>query len=429
MHGRIRLAVASQGQLSGRCPCGETVKRVAFVVFATVASSVTAQPVSMRVHDPRLARQDDTFHVFSTGVGIPTWTSRDLVHWQPDGPVFPAPPSWAVKAYMTTNYLWSPDVARFNGKYHLYFAVSPQFGQNNSAIGQATNVTLDRDDQRYAWADQGIVVRTTAADDWNAIDPAIYIDTDKTPWMVAGSFWSGIKLIRLDPETGGRADDRLIPLVRRRPPDAIEAGCIFHHRDFYYLMVSFDYCCRGARSNYQLRVGRSHHIDGPYFDFDGNPMLEGGGTLLLASCGSVRGPGHAGVFDGGALQLLVHHFYDADENGRSKLQIQPLLWPNDGWPLVGESLAETTSATTRPASVVGRWKYSTDFGEPFSVQLLDDGTTRPDVGRWAADHDSLTFAFPGKKQRSTTLRCFLSDDRRLIIGRNDEGAIIRLDRP
>ena len=101
-------------------------------------------------------------------------------------------------------------------------------------------------------------------------------------------------------------------------------------------------------------VGRSREITGPYVDFDGRPMLDGRGTLVLAGYGHVRGPGHAGIFRDGQRDLLVHHFYDADDDGRSKVQVRPVLWTPDDWPLPGEPIAAATTQSAPPAALAGR---------------------------------------------------------------------------
>ena len=394
------------------------------VLLSALAASCPAQLPPMRVHDPRIIKAGDWFYLFSTGIGITVWRSHDLATWERDGVVFDQALPWTANDFPRGNYYWAPDITYFGGKYHLYYAVS-HFGINDSAIGHATNATLDRSDNRFAWADQGSIVRTRTTDDWNAIDPSVFVD-GKTPWLVAGSFWSGIKLLRLDPRTGALADTQRIALARRHAPDALEAGCITHHGEFYYLLVSFDYCCRGVRSTYKLMVGRSRDIAGPYVDFDGRPMMEGGGTLVLAGYGHVRGPGHAGVFNDGQRDLLVHHFYDADEDGRSKVQVRPLIWPADGWPLAGEPLAASPSASTQPARIAGHWMYSIDFTEPFAVELLDDSSTKPDVGRWSVKDGAIIFAAsPPRRSTRLPLTCFLSADQTCFIGRNSEGAIIR----
>jgi arabinan endo-1,5-alpha-L-arabinosidase len=300
------------------------------------------------VHDPRIIKSGDSFYLFSTGNGIPIRRSSDLISWQRLGSVFTDPPAWANKEFPHTRYFWAPDISFFDGMYHLYFAVS-RFGKNNSAIGLMTNTTLDPNDANYKWVDQGKVAETHVGDDWNAIDPSVTFDRDNNPWLVMGSFWTGIKLRRLDAHTGltSADDSKLYSLARRPAPDALEAGYMIRHGEFYYLFVSFDYCCRGIRSTYKTMVGRSKEITGPFTDISGHPMLEGGGSLLLASRDNVIGPGHASVLHADDKDWLVHHFYDANNHARATLQIHPLTWNTDEWPVIGAPIA---TPTTQPAT-------------------------------------------------------------------------------
>ena len=116
----------------------------------------------------------------------------------------------------------------------------------------------------------------------------------------------------------------------------IEAPAIVRRGDFYYLFVSFDFCCRGLESSYKIMVGRAEQITGPYVDRDGKPMMEGGGTLLLDSRGRYHGPGGQAVVLDDGVYRLVHHYYDHEERGAPKLQIHDLSWTADGWPEVSE---------------------------------------------------------------------------------------------
>lgn len=113
---------------------------------------------------------------------------------------------------------------------------------------------------------------------------------------------------------------------------AIEAPFIFKKFDYFYLFASYDYCCRGAKSTYKMRVGRARTLTGPYWDKDGKPMTQGG-TLLLEGNADCHGVGHNAVctFDG--TDYLVFHGYDAKDNGRSKLRTERLEWEN-GWPVM-----------------------------------------------------------------------------------------------
>jgi arabinan endo-1,5-alpha-L-arabinosidase len=75
-------------------------------------------------------------------------------------------------------------------QYYLYYAVSA-FGKNTSAIGVATNKTLDPSDKNFNWIDHGEVIESVPGRDlWNAIDPNLII-AENEPWLVFGSFWNG----------------------------------------------------------------------------------------------------------------------------------------------------------------------------------------------------------------------------------------------
>lgn len=302
-----------------------------------------------RVHDPVIIKEGDTYYVFATGGRrgrncVPIHTSKDLRHWTRIGYVFEELPEWAPKEIPGTRGTWAPDISFFNGKYHLYYSVST-FGKNSSAIGLAVNETLDPNSPKYEWVDHGMVVRSTEGeDDWNAIDGNIIVEDDGKVWLNWGSFWSGMKMKRIDPETGklSTEDTTLYSLASRprsgghqTPPvtGAIEAPFIIKHDGWYYLFVSFDFCCRGAKSTYNVRVGRSREVTGPYVDKDGTPMMEGGGTLVIeATEGAWRGAGHQAVLQEGDKDYLVFHAYDA-ATGRSRLQISTMAW-EDGWPRV-----------------------------------------------------------------------------------------------
>jgi arabinan endo-1,5-alpha-L-arabinosidase len=308
------------------------------------------------IHDPVMFRQDGVYYLFATGQGVAVWSSHDMVRWTREKPVFDAPPAWAVRAVPTfREAIWAPDISFFNGQYYLFYAVSA-FGKNTSCIGVATNATLDPHSPAFKWIDHGKVIQSVpGVTNWNAIDPNIIAADDGTAYMTFGSFWEGIKIVRLTPDRLGVAEplDKLPTLASRKsdpqapnPPapagnpvdaggNAIEAPFIFKHGDSYYLFASIDYCCRGPKSNYKMIIGRAHAITGPYLDETGLPLARGGGTILLAGDSKWYGVGHNGVnsFDG--TDYIVFHAYDAsDPYGRAKLRIDKLRWTADGWPVV-----------------------------------------------------------------------------------------------
>lgn len=296
------------------------------------------------VHDPVMIRQDSVYYLFCTGRGISVWSSTNMKNWKRERPVFDTLP-WAVKTVNGfRNHIWAPDISYHNGLYYLYYSVSA-FGKNTSCIGVATNKTLDPSSSNFKWMDHGKLIQSVPGRDmWNAIDPNLVVDENKTPWLVFGSFWNGMKLVKLNADrvTIAQPEQWYTVAARKRDlilPDsvagdaAIEAPFIYRHEKYYYLFVSFDYCCRGEKSTYKMMVGRSEKIMGPYIDKDGVPMNLGGGSSLLEGDKKWHGVGHNAVADFNGTDYLIFHGYDANDNGRSKLRIEKLTWLND-WPSV-----------------------------------------------------------------------------------------------
>ena len=298
------------------------------------------------VHDPAIIKAGDIYYLFNTVSSeneppglIHIRTSKDLVTWTKVGAVFEKLPDWAKAAVPGTKGLWAPDVAFVNGEYRVYYSVST-FGSNHSAIGLATSPTLDMTSAAYRWTDQGLVYASTRTSDHNAIDPNFVVDREGRHWLAFGSFWTGLKMVRLDPATGKTlaADKTIYPIARRASPGAIEAPFIITHGDYYFLFASFDFCCRGANSTYYTVVGRSKAVTGPYVDFDGKPMMQGFAQIVLHGTldktRRFRGPGHVGVAKVGDRELMVWHAYDASKKGVPTLRIAPIGWTPDGWPVI-----------------------------------------------------------------------------------------------
>lgn len=329
-----------------------------FAIATVTSLQVPAQePAALKLsgdvagtHDPSIAREGNKYYVLATGFApgggqFAIRCSENLTDWKRCGSVFDKAPEWIHQLSPKTRDLWAPDISFFNGKYHLYYAFS-SFGSNVSGIALATNETLDPSSPKYHWTDDGPVLRSKADDDFNAIDPNVVVDDEGVPWMSLGSFWSGIKMRRLDASTGklSEADTRMYSLATRQKPQnaeppppglpanwqAIEAPFIVHHGGYYYLFVSFDLCCRGVHSTYRTMVGRSKHVTGPYVDADGKPMMEGGGMPLLTANERWLGPGGESVLQRPEGDVIVFHAYDA-VTGKPALQVSSLVWKH-GWP-------------------------------------------------------------------------------------------------
>jgi arabinan endo-1,5-alpha-L-arabinosidase len=301
-----------------------------------------------QIHDPAIIKDGDMYYVFATHGGIYIRKSPDLLNWERPFPpsVFPPTnaPDWTQEMVPgSNNDIWAPDISYFNDKFHLYYSVST-FGSNRSVIGLATNTTLDSESDNYKWVDEGLVLESVSSNNYNCIDPNLILDEDGVPWLSFGSFWSGIKMRRLDYDTGlpSDEDETLYSLAQRRVNHgAVEAPFIIRKGDFYYLFVSFDSCCQGADSTYHVMVGRSENITGPYVDRDGTEMLDGGGTQVTFPTERWRGPGHNAILQENGIDYIVYHAYDAENQGIETLRIAPLAWDEDGWPFVdGSTVSE-----------------------------------------------------------------------------------------
>ena len=351
---------------------------------------VTDNPM---VHDPVMAYEDSTYYLFATGMGIQKMTSKDRKNWtvSPD-PVMSVIPQWthdSVPGFRS--HVWAPDIIQWHGRWWLAYSCST-FGKNGSAIGLLSCRSLSQG----LWNDEGCIIASQEKrDNWNAIDPNFVIDDNDNPWVVWGSFWDGIQIVRLDTtmhvakESGVRSQESVGPrtIARRynlnnkdakaalpinpkvaierkqnqvglnsaereqaRPkvnppknptsdyagPNAIEAPFIFKHDGWYYLFVSWDYCCQGSKSNYRVAVGRSKTVDGPYLDSKGIDMRYGGGNLFLeGDKKEFEAAGHCAVYSFNGQDIFICHGYSIAHQGASILIQRPVIWTADGWPTLG----------------------------------------------------------------------------------------------
>lgn len=292
------------------------------------------------IHDPStIIKCDGDYYVLGTGRGISVLTSSNGFDWQRAGRVFDRIPD-SVKLFAPKNdgqSVWAPDIIKLNGQYYLYYAVS-FWGSFVSAVGLMTNPTLNTNDPAYKWTDRGMVVHSVEGEALNAIDPGVCAAPDGTLWLCYGSYHGNIELVQLNPKTGLRIKPNSRVWIIA---DESEASDIIYHNGYYYLFVNHGSCCQGANSTYNIRVGRSKKITGPYLDRYGENMTNGAGTLFLAAAGKDVGPGHFGLLlDDGVVKFSCHYEAEIGRAGRSILDIRPLLWTLDGWPVPGENVRD-----------------------------------------------------------------------------------------
>jgi len=320
---------------------------------------------TLMAHDPVMAYERGTYYLLSTGMGLQWATSRDRRTWvvQPT-PFIEQIPEWtrdSVPGFR--NHVWAPDILRWHDRWWLAYSCST-FGKNTSAIGLMTADRLNGQ-----WRDEGCLVASREKrDDWNAIDPCFVVDDADELWMAWGSFWDGIQLAKIEKEallarldtlnkpTGAPTSiiGKAKTIARRHRPgdpnaaenptskyagrNAIEAPFILKHGGWYYLFVSWDYCCRGAKSNYRVAVGRSQQVDGPYLDREGRPMVDGGGTVVIeGDHRDYEAAGHSAAYELPTGEtVFICHAYSTAMSGQAVLIQRNIGWTADGWPELSE---------------------------------------------------------------------------------------------
>jgi len=318
----------------------------ACVIAPALEAAEEEYSADVRIHDPVLIRENGIYYLFGTGRGIAAFSSRDLRRWKKEPPVFDTLPAWPATVVADfKGRFWAPDIAFHDGTYYLYYCVSSG-GKITSAIGVATNKTLDRNSRDFKWVDHGMIVQSVPYRDlWNAIDPQLIVADDGTPWLAFGSFWAGLRLVKLSANRLRLAEpqewralakrERSVLIDDAEPePASIEAPFIFRKNGYYYLFVSWDHCCRGVNSDYKVVVGRAGDVRGPYLDRNDERMDKGGGTLVIAGNARWPGIGHNSAYSIDGRDYFVVHAYDAQDRGWSKLKVLDLRWDKDGWPVV-----------------------------------------------------------------------------------------------
>lgn len=279
------------------------------------------------IHDPStIMESDGKYYTFGTGGG--GLISEDGWSWNSGG-VRPGGGA-------------APDVMKIGDRYLIAYGATGGGlgGGHNGRILTMWNKTLDPNSPDFKYTEAVVVASSDGVEDNDAIDPGLFLDpTDGRLWMCYGTYFGFIRLVELDPKTGHR--------VKGNKPLNIAIDCeattMMYRDGWYYLLGTHGTCCDGANSTYNIVVGRSRKVTGPYLDNMGRDMLKGGGKMVVDASARQIGPGHFGLIDlgDGVQKMSMHYEADLDQSGRSVLGIRPLLW-KDGWPVAGENFKEGT---------------------------------------------------------------------------------------
>lgn len=288
------------------------------------------------VHDPVMAKEGDTYYVFGTGRGVGVKTSADRKNWENIEGVFPDTLAWWNDDIPEQKgHIWAPDIHFRDGKWHLYYSVSAWMNFNSS-IGYATNETLDPNSPKFEWKDEGKVIDfRNAGEGVNCIDPNVFVDDDGKVWLFYGSYQAGLRLVELDRKTGKLFSEKPEVIIITK---ALGEGVfLIKDKGWYYIFASRGRCCAGIESTYQVVMGRSKNIKGPYLNKEGKSWVDNNYTLFMAGDYEEPGRGHNGFFTEHDTTFIVYHAYTRSAEGASLLNIKPMYIDEDLWPTLDES--------------------------------------------------------------------------------------------
>ena len=290
-----------------------------FALFASTAT-LMAQDGKPYIHDPStIVECDGKYYTFGTGGG--GLISEDGWNWH-SGAERPGGGA-------------APDAMKIGDRYLVIYGATGGGlgGGHNGRILTRWNKTLDPKSPDFKFSEPVEVAQSDGMEDCDAIDPCLLLDPDGRLWATYGTYFGEIRIIELDTKTG--------MLKKGNKPKAVAIDCeatdLIYHNGWYYLLGTHGTCCDGVNSTYNIVVGRSRKVVGPYIDNVGRDMFHGGGKMVIAAGPRWSGPGHFGrlVIDEGVEIMSCHYEADFDRSGRSVLAIHPLLWKNN-WPVAGE---------------------------------------------------------------------------------------------
>ena len=300
-------------------------RRHTILAALSLTLAVNAQIGQPYIHDPStIAECDGKYYTFGTGGG--GLISEDGWSWH-SGAERPGGGA-------------APDVLKIGDRYLVIYGATGGGlgGGHNGRILTMWNKTLDPKSPDFKYTEAIEVCSSDGMEDQDAIDPGMLLDpTTGRLWVSYGTYFGTIRLIELDPATGERKKGN----VEKDIAIDCEATDLIYRNGWYYLLGTHGTCCDGVNSTYNIVVGRSRSVEGPYMDNVGRDMFNGGGRMVIAAGDRVCGPGHFGrtIIDDGIEIMSCHYEADFEQGGRSVLGIRPLLWKND-WPVAGERFKE-----------------------------------------------------------------------------------------
>lgn len=348
-----------------------SMKLFSLAAFALISVSALAQEGQPWIHDPSTIMEcDGKYYTFGTGGG--GLISEDGWNWY-GGAVRPGGGA-------------APDAIKIGDRYLIaYSATGGGLGGGHAGrVLTMWNKTLDPNSPDFAYTEAIEVAASINDEDCDAIDAGLFMDpVTGRLYCTYGTYFGFIRMVELDPKTGAKVGDAQDPDI------AIdcEATTMIYRNGWYYLLGTHGTCCDGVNSTYNIVVGRSRNVTGPFLDNMGRDMVAGGGKMVIDSEDRQFGAGHFGRYieDDGVEKMSFHWEADLDRSARSVLAIRPIVWVND-WPVAGDAF----KAGTYEISSVRRG-YALELAVDFVRQNIERR------GGWRMDPNEPIVVHPNQK--------------------------------
>lgn len=349
--------------------------------------------------DPSICCVGDDYYLVTSSFEffpcIPLFHSKNLVDWVQIGycimnrdylPLMHGNPN--------ASGIYAPTIRYHNGRFYVI----------------CTNVTTsDTTDTRYG---NFIVSTTNPRGQWSqpiwlkckGIDPSLFFDEDGKVYFCGTN--GGVYLCQINPDTGEILSEQ--QNIWQGTGGCYPEGPHIYHRDgWYYLMIAEG----GTEYGHMETIARSKKIEGPYKNYEKNPILSSRSLGL-----PIMATGHADLVEDKnknwwAVCLGVRPIsYPPKYNLGRETFLVPVKWTLDGWPVLGNhgvvevtvhtDLLETgnTIEITKTVIPVPRsdepYEFYDDFSS-FELSLRWNYLYNPDL-RYIK-HDSYGLALQGMK--------------------------------
>ncbi len=292
----------------------------------SVRSLYSNPVIAKSTPDPTIIQlENGDFYLYATEniKNTPIYKSTNLIDWEFVGTAFDndTRPTFEPKGA-----LWAPDIEYVNGKYLLYYSMSVWGGEWTCGIGVAVS-----DKPEGPFEDKGKLFRSNEIGVQNSIDQYFISEGGKN-YLFWGSF-RGIYAIELakDGLSIKEGADKIQVAVT-----AFEGTYVHKRGNYYYLFASIGSCCEGVNSTYELVVGRSTHLFGPYIDRSGKDMMENGFERVISKNDRFVGNGHCSeiVQDKQGNDWIFYHGVDVKNPHGRILLLDEVKWDSEGWPYI-----------------------------------------------------------------------------------------------